>query len=111
MELGLYLAIECDRQELERWDLGDVTSTRVSKNGKKPGITTPEVLNRGDKVIPKFLPPLRQPTPDEKRLMVSIALKRLVLASLKNHIFSFYGKIYNQTSGGAIGDRLVSLGI
>ena len=98
-----------DRQELEDWRLGDVTSTRVSKNGKKPGITTPEVLNRGDKVIPKFVPPVRQPTPDEKRLMVSIALKRLVLASLKNHIFSFNGKIYHQTSGGAIGDRLVGV--
>ena len=56
VELGLYLAIVYDRQELERWELGDVTSTRVSKNGRKPGITTPEVLNRGDKVIPKFVP-------------------------------------------------------
>ena len=109
MELGLYLAIMCDRQELEDWDLGDVTSTRVSKNGRKPGITTPEVLSRGPKVIPKFRPPARQPTQDEKRLMVAIALKSLILASLKNHVFSFNGKIYHQTSGGAIGDRLVGV--
>ena len=109
VELGLYLAIVYDRKELERWELGDVTSTLVSANGRKPGITTPEVLKRGDKVIPKFVPPARQPTQDEKRLMVAIALKSLILNSLKNHIFSFNGKIYHQTSGGAIGDRQVGV--
>ena len=57
VELGLYLAIMYDRKEIEHWELGDVTSTRVSANGRKPGITTPEVLNRGDKVVPKFVPP------------------------------------------------------
>ena len=36
VELGLYLAIVYDRKELERWELGDVTSTRVSVNGRKP---------------------------------------------------------------------------
>ena len=41
--------------------------------------------------------------------MVAIALKSLILNSLKNHIFSFNGKIYHQTSGGAIGDRLVGV--
>ena len=109
VELGLYLAIVCDREDLVNVGLGDVTSTRVSKNGRKPGITTPEVLTRGDKVIPKFKPPARQPTEVEKRMMVSLALKSLILASLKNHIFSFNGDIYHQTSGGAIGDRLVGV--
>ena len=41
--------------------------------------------------------------------MVSLTLKSLILATLKNHIFSFNGKIYHQTSGGAIGDRLVGV--
>ena len=109
VELGLYLAIVCEREELIRWGLGDVTSTRVSKNGRKPGITTPEVIARGDKVIPKFDPPARQPNLAEKKMMVSIALKYLILASLKNHVFSFNGTIYHQTSGGAIGDRLVGV--
>ena len=67
------------------------------------------MLSRGPKVIPKFRPPARQPTQNEKRLMVSIALKSLILASLTNHVFSFNGKIYHQTSGGAIGDRLVGV--
>ena len=33
----------------------------------------------------------------------------LILDSLKNHVFSFNGKIYHETSEGAIGDRLVSV--
>ena len=60
-------------------------------------------------VIPKFDPPARQPNEKEKRMLVSIALKYLILASLKNHVFSFNGDIYHQTSGGAIGDRLVGV--
>ena len=54
VELGLYLAIVYDRDVLEEMGLGDVTSTRVSQNGRKPGITTPEVLTRGPKVIPNI---------------------------------------------------------
>ena len=38
--------------------------------------------------------------------MTSLALKKLVLVVLQNHVFSFDNKIYKQTSGGAIGDRL-----
>ena len=108
-ELGLYLAIAYNREDLEDLGLGDVTSTRVSRNGRKPGITTAEVLERGPKVIPKFKAPAMAPTPDQKKKMVSLALKGFILASLKNHTFSFNNKIYLQTSGGAIGDRLVGV--
>ena len=109
VELGLYLAIMYDRKDLEDWGLGHVTSTRVSRNGRKPGITTAEVLDRGPSVIPKFVAPAMAPTPDQKRRMVSLALESLVLATLKNHMFSFNNKIYLQNSGGAIGDRLVGV--
>ena len=67
------------------------------------------MTKRGPKIIPKFEPPVRQPTPAKKKLMVSLTLKSLILATLKNHIFSFNGKIYHQTSGGTIGDRLVGV--
>ena len=44
-------------------------------------------------------------------MMTSLALKKLVLVVLQNHVFSFNHKIYRQSSGGAIGDRLTgSLG-
>ena len=38
--------------------------------------------------------------------MTRLALKKLVLVVLQNHVFSFDHKIYRQSSGGAIGDRL-----
>ena len=75
----------------------------VSWNGRKPGITTAEILDRGPKVIPKFVAPAMAPTPDQRKKMVSLALKGLILASLKNNMFSFNDKIYLQNSGGAIG--------
>ena len=34
MELGLYLAIMYDRQELEHWQLGDVTTDAVNRRNK-----------------------------------------------------------------------------
>ena len=52
------------------------------------------------------MPPLRQPTDDERRKLTALALKQLILVVLQKHIFSFDKKIYKQTSGGAIGDRL-----
>ena len=69
VEMGLYLAIIYDRQELSVWGLRDVTSTWVSKTGPKPGITMPEVTKRGPEIIPKFAPPVRQPTLDEKKII------------------------------------------
>ena len=43
--------------------------------------------------------------------MTSLVLKKLVLVALQNHVFSFDNRIYKQSSGGAIGDRLTgSLG-
>ena len=65
MELGLYLATAYNREDLEDLGLGDVTSTRVSRNGHKPGITTAEILERGPMVIPKFRAPAMAPTLDQ----------------------------------------------
>ena len=50
-EIALYLAIVYDRQHLRTLGLGDVTHTRVASTGRKPGITTPEIIARqGDTV-------------------------------------------------------------
>ena len=106
IELGLYVAICYGRDDLVALGLGDVTHTRVSQRGRKPGITTPEVTARSDNIEPKFVPPVRQPSDDERKQLTALALKQLILVVLQNHIFSFNKKIYKQTSGGAIGDRL-----
>ena len=99
IELGLYLAIVCDRQQLIDLGLGDVTHTRRHNRGPKPGITTPEVMSRSYDTVSKFVVPLRTPTNNEKRLMTKMALEHLMKSSLENHIYSFNGKIMLQSSG------------
>ena len=72
IELGLYLAIVCDRQQLIDLGLGDVTHTRRHNRGPKPGITTAEVMSRSYDTVSKFVVPQRSPTNDEKRLMTKL---------------------------------------
>ena len=60
-ELSLYLALTHDRQELVNYGLGDVTHTRVRTRGRRPGITTEEVISRGNNTESKFNKPVRNP--------------------------------------------------
>ena len=105
-ELALYLAIVIDRQLLVELGLGEVIHTRRYTRGPKPGITTNEILSRSHDTVSKFLPPQSPPTNNQLRIMIKLGLEHLMLVSLKNHIYSFDGKIKLQLSGGAIGDPL-----
>ena len=105
-ELALYLAVVYDRDFLVGLGLGDVTHTRLKRTGPKPGITTPEILTRTSNTVSKFVPPIRPPTDNEKRLMTKLALEILMKTSLKSHLYSFNGEIRLQMRGGAIGDIL-----
>ena len=53
-----------------------------------------------------FNPAAREPTQAEARLMLSLALRELVIASMNNHVYSFNGVIRRQHSGGSIGNSL-----
>ena len=92
-ELSLYLSVVFSKQELVDMGLKDVTYTRVSARGQRPGITTEEILERSDKTISKFNKPARVPINVEEKKMFSIALESLIKASMKNHIFSFNGDL------------------
>ena len=105
-ERALYLAVVYDRDFLVNIGLGDVTHTRLKRNGPKPGITTPEILTRTSDTVSKFVPPRRFPNEDEKRMMTKLALEFLMMISLKSHMYSFNGEIRLQMRGGAIGDIL-----
>ena len=57
-ELSLYISICYEREDLETWGLGDVTHTRVSRRGRRPGITTPEISSRSANMLNQnLLPP------------------------------------------------------
>ena len=91
---------------MEELGLGEVTHTRKSKLGAKPGITTEEVLDRSTKTVSKFKPPVRSPTKEETRRMFSLALESLILTTMDNHMYSFNTDIRLQDEGGSIGNTL-----
>ena len=86
--------------------LEDVTHTCLRRNGPKPGITTPEIVTRTPNTDSKFVPPRRQPTQQETRMMTKLALEILMKTALKSHMFSFNGEIRLQMTWGAIRDIL-----
>lgn len=83
-ELALYLAIMIDKDELQKLGLSDVVHKRISTGGRKTGITTEEISNRGNKTKSLFHGPARAPTRDETRLMLSLALTLLIKAYCSN---------------------------
>ena len=107
-ELALYCAIVLDEEELDTLGLTDVCHTRAKSGGRKPGITTQEVSGRTDKNKDKslFVKPARKPSPNEVKKMFSLALKVLIKAAMKNHIYTWDGSIKKQSKGGAIGSDL-----
>ena len=109
-ELALYLAVTKERSELESLGLGQVTHTRLYTRGRKPGITTEEILERGSNTKSKFRDPERQPTEDEIRMMFGVALENLINTAMSNHLYSFNGDLRKQQSCGAIGNILTALG-
>ena len=90
-ELGLYLAVVKDRQELISLGLGDVCHTRLHSTGRKPGVTTEEILSRTETTVSKFRYPARSPTKEEARLMFSVALEHLIVVAMESHICSCCG--------------------
>ncbi len=108
-ELALYLALTLGKETIEKEHLQDVTSSWLHEGGpgRKPGITTAEVKGGIEaRSKSKFQKPLREPTQDEKKKMISIALQIGIETITKNHLYTFNGNIYQQTDGGPIGLEL-----
>ena len=117
-ELSLYLSVTRNRTELINLGLGAVTHTRRNTRGRAPGITTEEILRRryedGDRADQngsnpdqsKFIPPSRDPTSEECRLMLSLALETAVLAVINNHMYQYNNTVRKQREGGPIGLRI-----
>ena len=63
-------------------------------------------MERGEAAESRFLQPARQPTPEETRQMLALALEVGVKACMDNHTYSLSTSWRRQTSGGAIGLKL-----
>ena len=116
-ELSLYLSVTRSRSELVDLGLGDVTHTRRNTRGRAPGITTDEILRRSDEINgpdrnersrnqSKFVPPAREPTTEEIRVMMGLALETAVLAVMENHMYRYNNTVRKQKDGGPIGLRI-----
>ena len=99
-ELGLYIALN-SRTVTE--ELREVVPTRKTRLGRPPLITRSGIaINEEDRFGP-WLPPSRQATEVEKRLMIKEALKIALKLVMKNHTYVFDSKVRKQEEGGAIG--------
>ena len=78
-ELGVHLAVKIKREELVRRGYGEVTHTRISTGGSSQGITTAEVVSRGEKIKSKVHPPARVCNKEEQRLRLALILEILYL--------------------------------
>ena len=107
--LGIYLAIlyQDRRGELVNLGLDDVVQKRRHPRARKILITTEEILEPGERTVSKFLPPVRQPTREEEKLMMALALEEGILAVFKQHYYSFdNGEVRIQKDGGPIGLKI-----
>lgn len=111
-EMGKYLAILCDREELERYGVESVVPTRTAKNrGPRPGPAYWEddlretVVNGKKEKISKWNR-VREPDQEEGQNMITLMLIKAVEVLMRNHTYRFDGKMYKQRDGGPIGDEL-----
>lgn len=75
-----------------------------TSRGAKLGIKTVEILK--EDITSKFLPPAREPTDEESKLMFSLALDEAEKAVMENHLHSFNGEVKEQQKGGPLGLKL-----
>ena len=108
-ELGLYLALNYNKNELDSKSLGKVCPTKKSRRGAPPKITGSGVaIAKKDRFEP-WRKAEGIPNEEEKRLMVKEAIKAVLLVIMKNHTYIFNKEIRLQLSGGAIGVDLTGV--
>ena len=101
-ELGLYLAINLTRSELNERKIAQFCPTRKHKTGA-PKITGCAISENKTKRFAPWEPPSNTPNEQDKRKMLAVALNIAVKVIMKNHIYSFDGKMRRQSKGGPIG--------
>ena len=100
-EIGMYLAINHDARHLAHIGLDQVCPTRSTNRGRPP--TVQSMRNSFEERCSKWIPPIRQPSDNEKRTMIVEALRILMRMVMTNHDYTFQGEIKKQSSGGPIG--------
>ena len=104
-ELGRYVATTVPRSKIKQEKLEEVIPTRTSNKGKAPGITSRSCQSPNDCKEDKSWDfcKVREPSLDERRSLMRLAVEAAILASFTNSLYSFNGKVYIQNTGGPTG--------
>ena len=103
--LGLYLAITYQdrREELVQLGLDTVVQKRKHPRAKKILITTDEATEAEAKTESKFHPQEQQPTREQTKLMMALAIEQGILAVFQQHYYSWNNSVRLQGEGAPIG--------
>ena len=110
-----FLASNHTEEELKQQGIAHLIPDRVFSLGRRPGPTTPELSMKipQDKEMPPYSKwkstDIRTLTSQQKKLLLTRAVKTAVKVIFKNHVYQFGGVYYLQVSGGPIGLRLTSV--
>ena len=102
-EVGLYIAVSYEKEELEKAGIQDMCPKRKQKQGRKPTMTGQAVSNATarEKV---WQPAQKKPeTKKEKVLLIAEAVRIVLRFLLKNHLYCFEESRRRQKNGGPIG--------
>ena len=111
-ELGLYLAIIFQkerRKELELKHLDEVVPRRKHEAAKSVLMSTEEITARSERTVSKCHPACKDPTREEVKRMMGVALEEAVKMAMRNHVYIFNGEVRRQSEGGAIGNKLTGV--
>ena len=109
-ELGLYLSLVMNDEELQERELHTVCPKRKHRRGPRPNLTgcgTREKEEERHK--PWVFPDLSEVGKDQQRKMFVEAMRVVLKALLEKHTYEFAGTIKRQTKGGAIGMELTGV--
>ena len=106
-EAGKYLALNLSQREISDLKIGHLVSTRKSKGGRHPGITTAEVLGKlyreeGEEAPTLFHPPRCRPNQLEEKIVLSQVIKISTLAILSMHSYQWNKDVKLQEEGAPI---------
>ena len=102
-EIGMYLAVNNEREELEREGIDEMCHKRIAQRGRKPTLTG-QAKHSEEERRGKWHEPKRKPTSNkEKKKLLAEAIKIALKFILENHFYTFNREKKRQKEGGPIG--------
>ena len=110
LELARYLALILGQDEIVKYGMEDLVMKRHTNLGRKPKVTGREMEDWWKEDESIWLRPNREPTAEEIKKMIALAVSIDVKNVMRSHLFRFGDKFFNQNEGGSIGSELTGEG-